>query len=240
MNELLWFYSNSMTRSQNVLVVEDDRAIRELIKDSLSLVEIKSEGAIDGLDALNKLRRQNFDLIILDINLPKIDGFTLLQKIREEGSLTPVLILSARSQKEEVTHGLRVGADDYLVKPFGIEELTLRVKAILRRTSPQVEVEKILRCGPIEMDLDRHRVTFQGEDVELSATEFKLLEALLNRVGKVVTKDVLLAEVWGVDFPTSTTVVETYISYLRRKLHRGGFSGIKTVRGVGFQIQGER
>lgn len=228
-----------MATGTRILVVEDDPAIRELIRDSLSLIDIETDGVGDGLEALNKLRRQRYDLMVLDVNLPKIDGLTLLSKIREEGSDIPVLVLSARSQRDEITQGLRVGADDYLVKPFGIEELTLRVKAILRRTRLTSEEVKKLICGPISMDLDRHQVTFNDEKVELSVTEFSLLEALLNRSGKVVKKEVLLAEVWGVDFPSSTTVVETYISYLRRKLHRDGYQGVKTVRGVGFQILGE-
>ena len=228
-----------MAIGTRILVVEDDSAIRELIRDSLYLIEVETEGANDGLEALNKLRRQPYDLMVLDLNLPKIDGLALLTKIREEGSNTPVLVLSARSQRDDITQGLKVGADDYLVKPFGIEELILRVKAILRRTKPVSEEVKKLKCGPISMDLERHLVTFNSEKVELSVTEFSLLESLLNRSGKVVKKELLLAEVWGVDFPSSTTVVETYISYLRRKLHRDGYEGIKTVRGVGFQILGE-
>ena len=228
-----------MTVGTRILVVEHESAIRELIRDSLALIEIETDGACDGLEALNKLRRQKFNLIILDLNLPKIDGLALLSKIRDEGSHIPVLVLSARSQRDDITQGLKIGADDYLVKPFGIEELILRVKAILRRTRPVSDEATKLSCGPISMDLERHLVTLDDVPVELSATEFSLLEALLNRSGKVVRKELLLAEVWGVDFPTRTTVVETYISYLRRKLHRDGYEGIKTVRGVGFQLLGE-
>ena len=228
-----------MATGTRILVVEDESAIRELIRDSLALIEIETDGACDGLEALNKLRRQKFNLIILDLNLPKIDGLALLSKIRDEGSHIPVLVLSARSQRDDITQGLKIGADDYLVKPFGIEELILRVKAILRRTRPVSDEATKLSCGPISMDLERHLVTLDDVPVELSATEFSLLEALLNRSGKVVRKELLLAEVWGVDFPTRTTVVETYISYLRRKLHRDGYEGIKTVRGVGFQLLGE-
>jgi len=228
-----------MATGARILVAEDESAIRELIRDSLALIEIETDGAGDGLEALNKLRRQKFDLVILDINIPKIDGLALLSKIRDEGSQIPVLVLSARSQRDDITQGLKIGADDYLVKPFGIEELILRVKAILRRTKPVSEETTKLTCGPISMDVERHLVTLKNETVELSATEFSLLESLLNRSGKVVRKELLLAEVWGVDFPTSTTVVETYISYLRRKLHRDGYEGIKTVRGVGFQLLGE-
>lgn len=125
-----------MASNTRILVVEDEQSIRDLIRDSLSLIEVDTDEAGDGLEALNKLRRQRFDLMILDVNLPKIDGFALLSKIREEGSGIPVLVLSARSQRDEITQGLKIGADDYLIKPFGIEELILRVKAILRRTKP--------------------------------------------------------------------------------------------------------
>jgi len=228
-----------MTSGHRILVVEDEAAIRDLIQESLALAELRTEIATDGLDALNQIRKNPFDLLILDLNLPKLDGMTLLEKLRSEGDTTPVLILSARSDRSDVTSGLRSGADDYLTKPFGIEELVLRVKAILRRSYAQSAVVNLLRCGPIRMDIDRHQVTLNEKEVELSATEFSLLEALLSRVGKVVSKELLLSEVWGINFNSNTTVVDTYISYLRRKLHHDGFTGIKTVRGVGFQIVGD-
>lgn len=228
-----------MASTHRILVVEDERAIRDLIQESLALAGLHAEVASDGLDALNLLRRNRFDLLVLDLNLPKLDGLSLLQKLRGEGDVTPVLILSARSDRTDVTGGLRSGADDYLTKPFGVEELVLRVKAILRRTNPETLAINALICGPIRMDIDRHQVTLNNRLVELSATEFNLLEALLGRAGKVVTKETLLSQVWGIDFNANTTVVDTYISYLRRKLHQDGFAGIKTVRGVGFQIVGD-
>lgn len=228
-----------MSSSARILVVEDEVSIRELIQESLTLSNFEAEKAIDGLDALNKLRKSRFDLLILDLNLPKLDGLTLLEKLRSEGDQTPVLVLSARSDRSDVTAGLRKGADDYLTKPFGIEELVLRVSAILRRSTPDKGEARILRCGPIRMDLDRHLVTLNEKAVELSATEFNLLEALLSRPGKVISKETLLSEVWEIEFRSNTTVVDTYISYLRRKLHQDGFEGIKTIRGVGFQILGE-
>lgn len=228
-----------MASTHRILVVEDERAIRDLIQESLALAGLHAEVASDGLDALNLLRRNRFDLLVLDLNLPKLDGLSLLQKLRGEGDVTPVLILSARSDRTDVTGGLRSGADDYLTKPFGVEELVLRVKAILRRTNPETLAINALVCGPIRMDIDRHQVTLNDRLVELSATEFNLLEALLGRAGKVVTKETLLSQVWGIDFNANTTVVDTYISYLRRKLHQDGFAGIKTVRGVGFQIVGD-
>jgi two-component system OmpR family response regulator len=223
----------------NVLVVDDELGIREIICDALGMANIKTQSAIDGLQALSKIRKERFDLIILDINLPKLDGLSLLEKIRKEGFNLPVLILSARGHRNDVTTGLKIGADDYLAKPFGIEELVLRVKAILRRSSPQGIEKNILICGPIKIDLERYQVTFNDDPIDLSATEFRLLEALVMRAGKVVTKDNLLASVWGMDFENNSTVVDTYISYLRKKFHKNGYAGIKTVRGIGFQISGE-
>jgi len=229
-----------MENEFSILVVDDEIGIRELICDALSVAEIKTQSAADGLEALDKIRKVRFDLVILDINLPKLDGLSLIEKIRKEGFQVPVLMLSARGGRSDITTGLKSGADDYLTKPFGIEELVLRVRAILRRTNSSASSRSELVCGPIKLDLDRYQATFNGEIVDLSATEFRLLEALIMRVGKVVTKDNLLATVWGVDFKNNSTVVDTYISYLRKKLHKDGFDGIKTIRGIGFQILGDK
>ena len=218
-----------------VLVVDDEAGIRELIKDVLSLEQYEIVTAADGLEALNALRKASFDLIILDIAMPKLDGLALLAKIRGENDQTPALLLSARNNRDDVTAGLRLGADDYVTKPFGIEELVLRVRAILRRTRTEGVVEN-RRCGPISIDIDAHQVKFEDEIIELSPTEFSLLEFLIERKNKVVTKETLLEGVWGIDFENNSTVVETYISYLRKKLHINNFEGIKTVRGIGFQI----
>jgi two-component system OmpR family response regulator len=228
-----------MTPGHHILVVDDEVGIRELICDALSMSEFQTQTASDGLEALTRIRRERFDLIILDINLPKLDGLSLLEKIRKEGSQVPVLILSARRDRNDITTGLKNGADDYLTKPFGIEELVLRVKAILRRSNSEANPKNQLTCGPIKIDLDRYQATFKGEIVELSATEFRLLEALILRMGKVAPRETLLASVWGIDFENNSTVVDTYISYLRKKFHKDGFEGIKTVRGIGFQIIGE-
>ena len=228
-----------MTPGHHILVVDDEVGIRELICDALSMSEFQTQTASDGLEALTRIRRERFDLIILDINLPKLDGLSLIEKIRKEGSQVPVLILSARRDRNDITTGLKNGADDYLTKPFGIEELVLRVKAILRRSNSEANPKNQLTCGPIKIDLDRYQATFKGEIVELSATEFRLLEALILRMGKVAPRETLLASVWGIDFENNSTVVDTYISYLRKKFHKDGFEGIKTVRGIGFQIIGE-
>ena len=225
-----------MSERPKVLVIDDEPGVRELISEALSLSEITAVQAADGLEALSHLRRERFDLLILDINMPKLDGLALLEKLRTEGMSVPVLMLSARADKADVNQGLRTGADDYLTKPFSIEELVLRVKAIMRRSKGEVAEVKVLTCGPISMDFSKYSVKFNEQPVDLSPTEFKLLEQLILNRGNVVTKETLLSEVWEIDFKSSSTVVDTYISYLRKKLHIDGFDGIKTVRGIGFQI----
>jgi len=225
-----------MSERPKVLVIDDEPGVRDLISEALSLSGITAVSAADGLEALSFLRREKFDLLILDINMPKLDGLALLEKLRSEGMSVPVLMLSARADKADINQGLRIGADDYLTKPFSIEELVLRVKAIMRRSKGEVTEVKVLTCGPISMDFSKYSVKFNDQLVDLSPTEFKLLEQLILNRGNVVTKETLLSEVWEIDFKSSSTVVDTYISYLRKKLHIDGFDGIKTVRGIGFQI----
>ena len=225
-----------MSERSKVLVIDDEPGVRDLISEALSLSEINAVSAADGLEALSFLRREKFDLLILDINMPKLDGLALLEKLRSEGASVPVLMLSARADKTDINQGLRIGADDYLTKPFSIEELVLRVKAIMRRSKGEVADVKVLTCGPISMDFSKYSVKFNDQAIDLSPTEFKLLEQLILNRGNVVTKETLLSEVWEIDFKSSSTVVDTYISYLRKKLHIDGFDGIKTVRGIGFQI----
>jgi two-component system OmpR family response regulator len=225
-----------MSERPKVLVIDDEPGVRELISEALSISAITAIQAADGLEALSHLRRERFDLLILDINMPKLDGLALLEKLRSEGSSVPVLMLSARADKADINQGLRTGADDYLTKPFSIEELVLRVKAIMRRSKGEVAEVKVLTCGPISMDFSKYSVKFNDQVVDLSPTEFKLLEQLILNRGNVVTKETLLSEVWEIDFKSNSTVVDTYISYLRKKLHIDGFDGIKTVRGIGFQI----
>jgi two-component system OmpR family response regulator len=225
-----------MSERPKVLVIDDEPGVRELISEALSLSEITAVQAADGLEALSFLRRERFDLLILDINMPKLDGLALLEKLRTEGMSVPILMLSARADKADINQGLRTGADDYLTKPFSIEELVLRVKAIMRRSKGEVAEVKVLTCGPISMDFSKYSVKFNDQPVDLSPTEFKLLEQLILHRGNVVTKETLLSEVWEIDFKSNSTVVDTYISYLRKKLHIDGFDGIKTVRGIGFQI----
>ncbi|MEI6648505.1 MAG: response regulator transcription factor [Actinomycetes bacterium] len=222
-----------------ILVVDDDEGTRELLRDALRMNGYTAIVASDGQKALTEIRNQKIDLVIADINMPRMDGFTMLEKMRAADDQTPVLMLSARNDRDDISHGLRTGADDYLVKPFGLEELILRVAAILRRSGKSTDSHVILHCGPISLDDSHHEVKFHEEIVELSPTEYRLLQFLMERPGRVITKETLLASVWDIDFANNSTVVDTYISYLRKKLHRDGFEGIKTIRGVGFQLLGK-
>jgi two-component system OmpR family response regulator len=219
----------------HILVVDDEAAIRELISEVLNISGFTVASSADGLDALNQIRRTKFDLILLDVNLPKVDGFAVLEKVRESAPTQPIIMLSARTDKDDVINGLKLGADDYIRKPFSVEELVLRVENRLKRDVKGFS--EIMNCGPIALDEGKHLVTFNAEAIDLSPTEFNLLFTLLQNQNRVLSKEKLLDLVWGMDFETTTNVVDTYISYLRKKLHKAGFEGIKTVRGVGFKIE---
>ncbi len=225
-----------MSKGQ-ILVVDDELGIRTLLSEVLNIAGFQVTMAADGLDALNLIRKNKFDLILLDVNLPKVDGFAIFEKIRASAPIQPIIMISARIEKDDVTHGLRLGADDYIRKPFSVEELVLRVENRLRRNATS-EVANFI-CGPIELNELKHQVLFKDQEIELSPTEFNLLLALIQNQNRVMTKEKLLDLVWGLDFETSTNVVDTYISYLRKKLHKDGFEGIKTVRGVGFKLESQ-
>ena len=219
-----------------IMIVDDEVGVRELLRDTLKIAGFETVEADNGMSALTVLRSHKPELIIIDINIPLMDGFELVERLRGTGDLVPVLMLTARNDQQDISRGLRIGADDYVVKPFGLEELILRVKAILRRSKKSVDIARTLKCGPITLDEELHKVTFNNDEINLSPTEFRLLQMLMEKKGRVLSKVLLLDEVWGITFESESTVVDTYISYLRKKLHRDGFEGIKTVRGVGFQI----
>jgi two-component system OmpR family response regulator len=219
-----------------ILVVDDESGVRDLLGDSLRIAGYIAEVASDGSEALRILKSKKIDLCIVDINMPNIDGFTFLETIRGEKNEIPVLLLSARDAQADVSKGLRIGADDYVRKPFSLEEILLRVAAILRRTEPEVATSDQLHCGLLSLDAGTHEVHYENNLIELSATEFHLLQVLLRKKNKLLTREQLLSEVWGIDFDSETSVLDTYISYLRKKIHRDGFSPIATVRGVGFKL----
>jgi two-component system, OmpR family, response regulator len=220
-----------------ILIVDDEAGVRELLKDALKLAGFETLTANDGMSALTALRSFTPDIMIIDINMPLMDGFELVERLRKNGNDVPVLMLSARADRVDVTRGLTLGADDYVVKPFGLEELVLRLKAILRRSHFNAATSAAISCGPISIDDGKHVVTFNGEVIDLSPTEYRLLQVLIENKNRVLSKTLLLDDVWGITFESESTVVDTYISYLRKKLHRDGFEGIKTIRGVGFVIQ---
>ena len=226
--------------SQLIMIIDDEVGVRDLLGDALKLAGFATITAADAMIAQTLLRNTKPDLLIVDINMPMMDGFEFIERIRGAGDNTPALMLSARADRADVTRGLTLGADDYVTKPFGLEELVLRIKAILRRSQFTVTTPTNLSCGPITLDSDSHQVTFNEERIDLSPTEFRLLHVLLESKGRVLSKTYLLDEVWGITFESESTVVDTYISYLRKKLHRDGFEGIRTVRGVGFQLQAEK
>jgi len=190
----------------------------------------------NGRDALAAVPEVRPDLIVLDVMLPDLDGFDVCKRLRSSGDRTPVLFLTARDATEDKVRGLTLGGDDYLVKPFSLEELVARITAILRRGGLDADDGR-LRCADLEMDDDAHRVTRAGADVALSPTEYNLLRYLLVNRGRVVSKAQILDHVWDYDFGGDGGVVETYIGYLRRKLDQVDPRLIHTIRGVGYTLR---
>jgi two-component system OmpR family response regulator len=219
-----------------ILIIDDEPGVRDLLQDALSNAGYVIQCATNGADGLDQLRRGSADLCIVDVNMPTMNGYEFLEKLRAHDTKTPVLMLTARDSKDDVERGLREGADDYVRKPFSLEELLLRVNAILRRTGIDENDDHVLTCGSLVMNVDRHVVTYEEEEIELSATEFRLLEVLLEHQDRVVTREQLLREVWNIDFDSETSVLDTYVSYVRRKIHRDEFAPITTIRGVGFKL----
>jgi two-component system OmpR family response regulator len=222
---------------QLVLVVDDEVAVADLLEDALTIGGYQTLRATNGMEALRLVREKSPDLLLLDINMPLMNGFEVLERLRGRGNDTPVLFLTARDDRDDELHGLKLGADDYVTKPFGIDELILRVQAVLRRTQKEPETVNILAAGPIEIDFQNHQVTLDDKEVNLSPTEFKLLSYLIQNKNRVLTKQQLLSNVWGINYESETTVLDTYISYLRKKVDSQGLGLIKTVRGVGFQFK---
>ncbi len=188
-----------------------------------------------GLEALRLIREQKPDLVILDINMPQLDGFGVIEKLRNENNNVPVIVLTARDQKDDKTIGFGLGADDFVTKPFGLEELLMRVAAVLRRSKNTPTSGNILVIGNISLDVSNYRVSVKDDVIETSPTEFKLLHYLMENMGRVLTREQILSAVWGLDFATDGAVLDTYISYLRKKI--GDNANIRTVRGVGYQIE---
>jgi two-component system, OmpR family, response regulator MprA len=223
-----------------ILVVDDERAVRESLRRALELEGYDVQLAADGAEAIERLGADNGqpDAVVLDILMPGIDGIDVCRYLRRTGNTTPVLMLTARDGVGDRVAGLDAGADDYLVKPFALEELLARVRALLRRATPGPD--EVLRFADVELSPSRREVTRGGEPIELTRTEFNLLELFLRNPRQVLTRSVIFERVWGYDFGFASNSLDVYIGYLRRKTEAGGKPRlIHTVRGVGYALREE-
>ena len=221
----------------NILVVEDTIKVASFIQRGLEASQYQVHVEHDGEAGLNRLLVEDYDLVILDVMLPKMDGFSVLKAMRKQGVKVPVLLLTARGAVEDKVAGLNVGADDYLTKPFDFEELLARVRALLRRggAAPQ-----ILELADLRLDPARREVTRADKRIDLTAKEFALLEYLLRRQGQVLSRSVIAQHVWGVGYDTFTNVIDVYVNYLRKKIDSGfNTKLLHTVRGAGYVLKAE-
>jgi two-component system OmpR family response regulator len=219
-----------------LLVVDDEPFLRDAVAASLRFLGFEVSTAETGTETLRLVRARRFDLVVLDVMLPDTDGFTVVRRLREDGSQVPVIFLTARDTQTDKVTGLTIGGDDYMTKPFGLEELAARVRAVLRRTCG-TPAGPVLKFADLELDQDTYEVRRAGQLIELSPTEFRLLRYLMLNVGRVLTRAQLLDHVWDYDFGGSSAVVSTYIAYLRRKLAEHGPDLIHTQRGVGYSLR---
>ncbi|MFM9377501.1 response regulator transcription factor [Gordonia sp. VNK21] len=221
-----------------ILVVDDDRAVRESLRRSLTFNGYTVETAGDGLEALEKVVADRPDLMVLDVMMPRLDGLEVCRRLRSAGDDLPILVLTARDSVSERVAGLDAGADDYLPKPFAMEELLARLRALSRRTAPDEEDSEAMTFEDLTLDPVTREVTRGERQISLTRTEFSLLEMLMANPKRVLTRSRILEEVWGYDFPTSGNALEVYIGYLRRKTEADGESRlIHTVRGVGYVLR---
>jgi two-component system, OmpR family, response regulator len=233
-------------RIPQVLVVDDEPNIRELVQVALKFHGCSVTTAASGKEALRQAEAGMPDLIVLDVMMPDMDGFEVCRRLRATGNEVPVIFLTARDTSSDTVTGLAIGGDDYVTKPFSVEALVARVRAVLRRasrTSGEDQQDRgagILRVADVELDEERWTVHRAGVPVELSPTEFRLLAHLMRHPGRVLTRGQLLESVWGWDYSGESQIVETYISYLRRKLDPLGVPLIHTQRGVGYSLRPDR
>ncbi|HJQ04104.1 MAG TPA: response regulator transcription factor [Nocardioides sp.] len=225
--------------SSKVLVVDDDRAVRESLRRSLEFNGYDVHLAGDGAEALAGIGAIAPDVVVMDVMMPRLDGLETTRALRAAGNDVPILVLTARDAIGERVEGLDAGADDYLTKPFALQELLARLRALLRRVTPVGdEGEEVLTFGDLTMNVTTRDVTRAGRPIELTRTEFTLLEMFLRRPRRVLDRNFILEEVWGYDFPTTANSLEVYVGYLRRKTEAEGESRlIHTVRGIGYVLK---
>jgi two-component system, OmpR family, response regulator len=221
-----------------LLVVDDEPFLRDAVAASLRFLGFAVTTAQTGAGALRLARYRPFDLVVLDVMLPDTDGFEVVRRLRRDGLRVPVIFLTARDTRTDKVTGLTLGGDDYMTKPFGLEELAARIRTVLRRTrSVATAAGPVLEFADIELDQDSYEVRRSGQLIPLSPTEFRLLRYLMLNPGRVLTRAQLLDHVWDYDFGGSGTVVSTYVAYLRRKLARHGSDVIHTQRGIGYSLR---
>ena len=219
----------------SLLVVDDEPFLRDAVADSLRFLGFDVATADCGTQALRLAREQPFELMVLDVMLPDTDGFEVVRRLRRDGCRVPVIFLTARDTQADKVAGLTLGGDDYMTKPFGLEELAARIRTVLRRVNPELAAQRLLTFADIELNQDSYEVRRGGRLIDLSPTEFRLLRYLMLNPGRVLTKAQLLDHVWNYDFGGTGTVVATYIAYLRRKL--GEPEVIHTQRSVGYSLR---
>lgn len=221
-----------------ILIIEDDPAIQKGLKDNLSYESYDVIVAADGMAGYELYRNNQPALIILDLMLPKLNGYELCRRIRREDSKTPILMLTARSEEIDRVQGLDLGADDYVTKPFSLPELLARVRALMRRTHPQEEPNHILKFSDVEVDFRRYEGRKKGKPLKLSRKEFGILQVLAKRPGEVVSREELLNEVWGHDAYPTTRTVDNHLSLLRSKLedHASNPRHLITMHGIGYKL----
>lgn len=222
-----------------ILVVDDDQAVRDSLARSLSYTGSDVQTASDGIEALARLASYTPDAIIMDVMMPRLDGLETTKMLRDSGNDVPILILTARDAVDDRVDGLDAGADDYMVKPFALDELLARLRALTRRVKPQAEEEsRTLQFADLELDTQHREVTRAGHHISLTRTEFALLNVFMENPRKVLERNTLLNEVWGFEFPTTANSLEVYIGYLRRKTEINGLPRlIHTVRGIGYVLR---
>ncbi len=229
--------SDLQQTGERILVVDDESAITELVSTALRFVGFDVQTASSGLEALSVVDAFRPDLVVLDVMMPGMDGFGVCANLREHGNQVPVIFLTARDDQDDKLRGFTRGGDDYITKPFSLEELVARIRAVLRRTGTEQPATTRHRYADLELDEDAHRVSRRGQTVQLSPTEFRLLRYLLLNRERVVSKLQILDHVWQYDYQGEANVVETYISYLRKKIDRVDPQLIHTVRGVGYTLR---
>ncbi len=228
---------------QRILIVDDDEKIISMLRRGLAFEGYEVLTASNGEQGLNKMMESEPDLVVLDVMMPKVDGWEVCRRIREAGSSVPVLMLTAKDDIKDRVKGLDNGADDYLVKPFALEELLARVRALLRRKSSETEVESVSRQVVYEdlvLDLDMRQVIRDGHTIELTTKEFELLHLFMLNPKRVLTRDMIMEKIWGYDFSGESNVLEVYVAMLRQKTEEfGGKRIIQTVRGAGYVLRGD-